>query len=208
MAGAAAEPAVATAPVSFVLTGIPWRTGWKYGERGWRHLYWDAGTLLANLLATAAAHGLPARVLVGFVDAEVAHLVGVDGVEEFPLAIVAVGQDEPASVPEKPAPLRAAAAPLSPHPLVFPLVTEAQIGGALPDAPAVAAWRSGASKVGEPARVHRGGRPPPGLNPADAAGVRAPRGAHLGNVRGDKAGPLRFHAGRADHSPTNKPSPR
>jgi len=152
LAGAAAEPAVATAPVSFVLTGIPWRTGWKYGERGWRHLYWDAGTLLANLLATASAHGLPARVLVGFADAEVAHLVGVDGAEEFPLAVVAIGEDEPASVvPEKPAPLPATAAPLSPRPLVFPLVTEAQNGGVLPDAAAVTAWRSGARTVGEPA---------------------------------------------------------
>jgi SagB-type dehydrogenase family enzyme len=175
LAGAAAEPAVATAPVSFVLTGIPWRTGWKYGERGWRHLYWDAGTLLANLLATAAAHGLPARVLVGFVDAEVAHLVGVDGVEEFPLAVVAVGQDEPASVPEKPAPLRAAAAPLSPHPLVFPLITEAQIGGALPDAPAVAAWRSGASKVGEPAGDEIG--IPPGIDRSSIEEVVLRRGS-------------------------------
>lgn len=152
LAGAAAEPAVATAPVSFVLTGIPWRTGWKYGERGWRHLYWDAGTLLANLLAIASAHGLSARVLVGFADAEVAHLVGVDGVEEFPLAVVAIGQNEPASVArEKPAPLSAMTVPLSPRPLVFPLVTEAQNGGALPDAAAVTAWRSAAHNVGESA---------------------------------------------------------
>jgi len=39
--------------IGLVLTGIPFRTGWKYGERGWRHLWWDAGTLLSNLLAVA-----------------------------------------------------------------------------------------------------------------------------------------------------------
>ncbi len=33
---------------AFVLSGIPFRTCWKYGERGWRHLWWDASTILAN----------------------------------------------------------------------------------------------------------------------------------------------------------------
>jgi SagB-type dehydrogenase family enzyme len=176
LAGAAAESAVAAAPVSLVLTGIPWRTAWKYGERGWRHLYWDAGTLLANLLATAAAHGLPARVLMGFADAEVAHLVSVDGVEEFPLAVVAVGQDDPASVAsEKPAPLQAETAPLSPRPLVFPLVTEAQSGGALADAAAVTAWRSGASNVGEPAENET--EIPPGIDGSSIEEVVLRRGS-------------------------------
>jgi SagB-type dehydrogenase family enzyme len=74
-----------------VLTGLPFRTCWKYAERGYRHLYWDAGTLLANLLAAAEAHGLDPRLEVGFADREVAELVGVDGVDEFPLALVGLG---------------------------------------------------------------------------------------------------------------------
>jgi hypothetical protein len=56
-----------TAP-TVVVTGIPWRTGWRYRERGFRHVYWDAGTMLAQLLAVAdsaghrvAAHPLPGR---------------------------------------------------------------------------------------------------------------------------------------------------
>ena len=153
LAGAAAEPEPDTAaPVYLVLTGIPWRTGWKYGERGWRHLYWDAGTMLANLLAVADAHGLPARVLLGFADAEVVRLVGVDGVEEFPLAVVALGRGTPAPPsPGETTPLEATAAPLSARPLVFPLVTEAQRAGDLPDAEAVTAWRLAAAGVGEPA---------------------------------------------------------
>jgi SagB-type dehydrogenase family enzyme len=152
LASAAAEPDATAEPVYLVLTGIPWRTGWKYGERGWRHLYWDAGTMTANLLAVAGAHGLPARVLVGFADAEVARLVGVDGVEEFPLAVVALGRGAPAPPsPGEPLPLEATAAPLSARPLVFPLVTEAQRAGDLPDAEAVSAWRSAAEGVGEPA---------------------------------------------------------
>jgi SagB-type dehydrogenase family enzyme len=49
----AGEPAAARAPVVLVLTGIPWRTAWKYTERGYRHLFWDAGMILANVLALA-----------------------------------------------------------------------------------------------------------------------------------------------------------
>src|SRR5438034_156988 len=41
---AAGEPAVARAPVVLALTGIPWRTAWKYTERGYGH----QGILQAN----------------------------------------------------------------------------------------------------------------------------------------------------------------
>jgi len=44
-----------------VVTGIPWRTTWQYGQRGWRHLFWDAGAIVANLLAVAAGAGWGAR---------------------------------------------------------------------------------------------------------------------------------------------------
>ena len=80
--------------VTLVLTGIPFRTCWKYGERGWRHLWWDAGALLANLLAAADAHGVPAQIMAGFPDAAVAALVGIDGVDEVPLALVRLGGGE------------------------------------------------------------------------------------------------------------------
>src|SRR6266511_857110 len=55
LAGSAAEPAIARLPLCLVFTGIPWRTTWKYGQRGYRHLFWDAGAIVANLLAVAAA---------------------------------------------------------------------------------------------------------------------------------------------------------
>ncbi len=40
-----------------------------------------------NLLAVAAAAGWGARVLLGFVDQEVAGLVGIGGPEEYPLCV-------------------------------------------------------------------------------------------------------------------------
>jgi SagB-type dehydrogenase family enzyme len=80
------------AQTALVLTGILWRTAWKYGLRGYRHLYWDAGTMLANLLAVA---GGEARVLTGFVDAEVNAALDLDGEREAALALLALGAAEP-----------------------------------------------------------------------------------------------------------------
>jgi SagB-type dehydrogenase family enzyme len=84
--------ALAPGRAVLVLTGILWRSAWKYGARAYRHLFWDAGTLLANLLALAEAEGLEARVLTGFVDADVNRLVGADGEREAALALLALGR--------------------------------------------------------------------------------------------------------------------
>ncbi|MFL5937661.1 MAG: nitroreductase family protein [Gaiellaceae bacterium] len=74
-----------------ILTGIHARTGWKYMERGYRHVWWDAGTMLANLLALAGADGLEPRLYTAFVDAEVNGALGVDGEHEYALALLALG---------------------------------------------------------------------------------------------------------------------
>jgi SagB-type dehydrogenase family enzyme len=136
---------------TIILSGIPFRTCWKYGERGWRHLWWDAGTMLANLLATAAAHGLAARVLTGFADDAVAQLVGIDGVEEMPLAVVELGDASFAAPPPGSLDVpRARPLPVAPRVLRFPLVEEAQSAGAL-DQEGVARWLDGARAASRPA---------------------------------------------------------
>ena len=89
-------PAAGGEATTVVVTGVPWRTGWRYGERGWRHLYWDAGTLLAQLEAAAASAGLDPRLRTLFPDAAVRELVGADGVAEHPLALLSLGGGEPA----------------------------------------------------------------------------------------------------------------
>lgn len=127
---------------TFVFTGIPWRTAWKYGERGFRHLYWDAGTMLANLLGVADDHALDVRMWTGLVDEDVARLVGVDGVTEFPLALVSIGANDVPVVPSDLPPLYVDVEPISPHPITFPLIVDAQRAGALSDAAAVDEWRA------------------------------------------------------------------
>ena len=122
---------------AMVVTGVPWRTGWRYRERGYRHIYWDAGTMLAQLLALADSAGLPAVLYSSFPDAQVAALVGADRVHEFPVAVVGLGGTDPAAGPaveptagpavEPGGP--AAAGEVDAAPLEFPLVTAAQRAG-------------------------------------------------------------------------------
>jgi SagB-type dehydrogenase family enzyme len=71
--------------VVLALTGILGRTAWKYGGRGYRHLFWDAGTMLANLLELADRE---ARVITGFVDDDLNGVLGVDGIDEAALALL------------------------------------------------------------------------------------------------------------------------
>ncbi|HEY1701157.1 MAG TPA: nitroreductase family protein [Trebonia sp.] len=108
-----------------VVTGVPWRTGWRYRERGWRHLYWDAGTMLAQLLAAADSAGLAAVLYTRFPDLAVAALTGADRVHEMPVAVVALGSGAPALGAAGPAD----AGQVDAAPVEFPLVTAAQRAG-------------------------------------------------------------------------------
>jgi SagB-type dehydrogenase family enzyme len=149
LAAAAAEPAVAGLPLCLVLTGIPWRTTWKYRERGYRHLFWDAGAIVANLLAVAAAGGWDVRVLLGFVDQEVAGLLGLGEPEEYPLGLVTVAAPAVAQASGIPQlePISPRTRPLSRAPRSYPLGAAAQRAGELPSAEALSVWRNQAHRL-------------------------------------------------------------
>ncbi len=80
-----------SAPAIVILTAIYWRNAWKYQARAYRHFFWDAGTIIANLLATSVSAQLKAEVILGFVDQSVNHLLGLNIAEETAVAIVPVG---------------------------------------------------------------------------------------------------------------------
>ncbi len=88
----AMRPSIAEARAVLILSAIFWRSAWKYRARCYRYCYWDAGTLMANLLAAANAEGLPTDVVMNFADVEVERLLGVDGEHEGPLCLVALGR--------------------------------------------------------------------------------------------------------------------
>ncbi len=112
---------------AFIVTGVPWRTGWRYRERGYRHVYWDAGTMFSQLLAAADSAGISLRLHTRFPDAAIAELVGADGVHEWPVAVVSLGEGAPALGATGPA----AEGAVDAAPLEFPLVTAAQRAGDL-----------------------------------------------------------------------------
>src|SRR5262249_49070314 len=101
--------------------------GWRYRERGYRHVYWDSGTMLAQLLAAADSAGVPAQLSTRFPDAVVTALVGADGVDEWPVAVVSLGDGEPALHGTGPA----ATGEVGEAPIEFPLETLAQRAGDL-----------------------------------------------------------------------------
>jgi hypothetical protein len=103
---------------TLVVTGVPWRTGWRYRERGYRHILWDAGTMLSHQLALAASARLSARLYTDFPDLEVRDLVGADGIAEFPVAVLALGDAPPGWTPVE----RGAPGSVGESPVHFPLV--------------------------------------------------------------------------------------
>ncbi|MDP9023547.1 MAG: SagB family peptide dehydrogenase [Actinomycetota bacterium] len=142
---AAASDEVARAPLSLVLTGIPWRTTWKYGARGYRHLFWDAGTILSNATVATGAAGWPLHVVTGFVDERVSHLLGLGPptpFTELPLAVVPVGPRRDHSAPDRELALvDHVVTPLSRQEIPEPDALAAHHAGDLADREAVSDWR-------------------------------------------------------------------
>jgi SagB-type dehydrogenase family enzyme len=154
LAAAADEPALNEAGVVLLLTGILWRTAWKYQARGYRHLYWDAGTTLANLLALGASARLEAQLLTGFVDDDVNRLLGVDGQREAALALFSVGRGEPAAGARRLELLELEVAPLSGHEVPYHEAYELHEASSLATADEIRRYRasSDATRRSEPTR--------------------------------------------------------
>jgi SagB-type dehydrogenase family enzyme len=93
---AASRASILNARAVIALSSIYWRSTWKYRSRAYRYCFWDAGTLLANLLAAAAAEGISAEVITAFEDPALEHLLGIDGEREGMVALVALGRSDSA----------------------------------------------------------------------------------------------------------------
>jgi SagB-type dehydrogenase family enzyme len=160
------EPAIAAAPVVAVWTSTFWRNAWRYQARAYRHVYWDTGTALANLLAVAADARLPTRVVLGFADGQINALLDVDGEREAAVSLVALGRsDDPPPASPEIRPLALPTVPLSEREIVFPEIGAMHAASSLASGAEASAWRAGAFVPSIP---------PPGeastsLKPLDAA---------------------------------------
>ena len=159
----AMESAVAHAPATIICTGTYWRNAWKYQARTYRHFGWDNGTLLANMLAVAAASGLPAEIVLGFVDGELNRLLDLDMRREVSLCLVPIGRKSEGSLPavrEVPA-LGLETVPLSEREVEYPAMLEMHDASSLESEEEVAQWRgkqqvlSSSAPAGESVRLQR-----------------------------------------------------
>ena len=83
---------IPTAAVNFILTAVPYRTVWRYGQRGYRYLYLDAGHIGQNIHLAAEAIDAGACMIGAFLDEAMNDAIGLDGIEEFVIYIASVGK--------------------------------------------------------------------------------------------------------------------
>jgi SagB-type dehydrogenase family enzyme len=133
------------APLILVYTDVFWRNACKYQAREYRHAFWDSGTILSHTLAMAAAHGLPARVVVGFVDDRVNQLLGLETEREVALALVPVGSapDQRSGQTPELSELTLETLPISEEEIHFPPISQMHAASSLETAEEVSAWRAG-----------------------------------------------------------------
>ncbi|MFQ5962804.1 MAG: SagB/ThcOx family dehydrogenase [Candidatus Scalinduaceae bacterium] len=79
------------ADVTFVLSAIFNRVRHKYGERGFRYVYIEAGHISQNIYLQATSLGLGSVSVGAFLDNELNQLIDVDGKKEAVIYLHAVG---------------------------------------------------------------------------------------------------------------------
>ena len=143
------EPSVEEAPLTVVCTSTYWRNSWKYQARAYRHCFWDSGTILANMLAVASAHGLCARVIGGFSDTDINRLLDLDDESEVAISLVSIGRAPSQSPGPSPAVERLglATAPLSERSVDYPAIREIHTASSLSGPQDVSNWRGPAPSV-------------------------------------------------------------
>lgn len=82
---------VRSAPLALIMTGVFSRTQMKYGERGYRYVFIEAGHIGQGIYLSAAALGLKCCSIVGTRDLALEKLLDLDGFTESVLYAVIVG---------------------------------------------------------------------------------------------------------------------
>jgi SagB-type dehydrogenase family enzyme len=83
---------ISSGAVTFVWTAIAGRSMSKYGERGMRYVFLDAAHICQNVLMSAEALKCGGCPVAAFYDQELAELLGLDGILEFPVYAACVGK--------------------------------------------------------------------------------------------------------------------
>lgn len=142
---ASTAEATASSPATIVFTSMARRNAWKYEARSYRHWFWDAGVIAANLLATCSAEGLDSRPLMGFVDKEVDQILGLEKDQEATVALAAIGQGPSKREDDLPAmtQLDIAMEPSPSSQQDYPIIWETNRSSELVNSTEIDLWRNG-----------------------------------------------------------------
>jgi SagB-type dehydrogenase family enzyme len=80
------------AAVTFIWTGIPARTEWRYAEASYKVIALDAGHVCQNLYLACEAIGAGTCAIAAYNQTLADDLLGVDGAEEFSIYMAPVGK--------------------------------------------------------------------------------------------------------------------
>ena len=110
---AGGNQAILSSPVTLAFTSLAWRNAWKYGDRSYRHWFWDSGVIAANLLAVAMSAGLQPALAMGFADSAVNNLLRVELKKEAAVALAPINSLAKANFDARPdrKPVTVAASP-------------------------------------------------------------------------------------------------
>lgn len=87
------HPALAEADLAVVLTGVFYRSAWRYQDRAYRRILLDTGHVMGNLALYAPLVGRVAAPIGGFMDAALNDLLLLESDEEEALAVIALVPD-------------------------------------------------------------------------------------------------------------------
>jgi len=86
------QPIVGNSAVTFIWIAERARMAWRYGERGLRYLFLDAGHVCQNLYLAAESILAGVCAIGAFTDDELNQLLGLDGVDRFVVYLAGVGK--------------------------------------------------------------------------------------------------------------------
>jgi SagB-type dehydrogenase family enzyme len=83
---------ILSSAVTFIWTAVAYRMMWRYQERGYRYMHIDVGHVCQNLYLSAETLDAGVCAIAAFDDDLLAHAIGVDGEEEFPIYVGTCGK--------------------------------------------------------------------------------------------------------------------
>ncbi len=90
------HPIFESALACLLLTGVHWRSAWRYQERGYRRVLLDTGHVAANAIAYAPHEGCAAYPIQGFCDGALNGMFFFDDAKEAALLAVPILKDNTA----------------------------------------------------------------------------------------------------------------